>query len=355
MSSKPTIGEAASTDMGPGPPPSAAGAPPPDWSAIPFEVPCTRCGQSLREAVEPRCSGCGAQFDWDEVLPLEDLRCLDCDYRLLGVGGDRCPECGSEYDWNTVLPAARSRRNRLFERWWYHNPVPSLLRTWFLAAWRPRAVWQQCSVHDKPSVVPLLMFMLIQWAVFLFGWPAVAVVADSAMNGTTQWLQDRGWCGWIQGFTYGFRPQRGFVPFVGFWYLGTLLSMQIFVQSNARYGIGWRHGLRILVHATAFASLAMGLWCVLEMLADAILFFTPAAGRILTRRLYERIGEGVFLLGLIVTWAHLWIGYRRHLRMPHGWGMAAAALLLGNLLARLAKIYDLTTIRPPNLPFLPFN
>ena len=108
-----------------------------------------------------------------------------------------------------------------------------------------------------------------------------------------------------------------------------------------------------MVHATAFAALTTALWCVLEMLADATLFFTPAAGRILTRRLYQQIGQGVFLLGLIVTWAHLWIGYRRHLRMPHGWGLAAAALLLGHLLARLARIYDLTTIRP-SLPLAPW-
>ena len=306
----------------------------PDWTTVPFAVPCMRCGADLRGRAEPRCPECEAAFSWDDLL-----RCPHCDYRLWGLTQRRCPECGRSFVWDQVLAAARSRRNTLFEGLWYHDPVPALLRTWWLAALRPSRLWAQFSRFDRPRIAPLLLFVMLQWLVFAYGWPVMGWLADAAMNGLADLLESHQWIDRPMRFTYLFRPRRGFLPRMALWYLMTFLCFQLLVQSKIRFRIGWRHILRVYVHATAFASLCTALWCVLEMLIDASLFLGPVTRGLVSARTYLRLGQAVFVLGVTVTWAHIWIGYRRHLQVPRAWGSGAMCLLLGYLLAELVMIY----------------
>ena len=320
----------------------AAGPPAPlgpDWSTVPLDVPCLRCGASLRGQAEPRCPNCNTTFDWDEVLPLDELRCLHCDYRLFGLVQRRCPECGRSFTWEEVLPAARSRRNRLFERLWYHDPAGSLLRTWWLAAFRPGRLWAQYSLFDRPKVGPLLVFILLQGLVFAYGWPVMSRLADAGMNGIAGFLNNLGWTGRPLRFFYVFRASPGFMPFMAAWYLLTFVSLLFFLQADQPFRVSWRHALRVYAHATAFASLCTALACLLEMLLDTLWFTGPAIGRLLTLRVYQLLAQAVFVLGVTVTWAQLWIGYRRHLRSPYGWLLAAVCLFVGHRLAELVMLF----------------
>ena len=78
--------------------PKAPAAPAPEWDLVPFDVACARCGHDLRGLSVPKCSGCGLEFDWSEVVPIEHLRCLHCGYHLCGLKENRCPECGQKFD-----------------------------------------------------------------------------------------------------------------------------------------------------------------------------------------------------------------------------------------------------------------
>jgi DNA-directed RNA polymerase subunit RPC12/RpoP len=326
----------ASDHPDPEPKPAPAESPPahsfrPDWDCIPFEVVCGRCGQNLRGQTEPRCPRCGLQFEWDEVLPVERWRCPECGYHLLGLDTPRCPECGRHFSWQQVLSTSR-RANRLFEYGWRTDPVRSFVRTALLAAFRPRRLWSHYDVNQQPQLGPLLTLIVIQWLIFTFGYPAVGQIAKPMMDQFARWL------GTQVRFTYAWSMFRYFLPAMLAWYGGTFLALQLFFQSNRRFRVGWSHTLRVYVHATFFAALCPMLWCVLEAMLDAMMWFGNWRPIWLWPP-YERLEQGVETVGVIVTWACIWIGYRRYLKMPRGWAIAGACLLIGYLLARVVDKY----------------
>ena len=157
----------------------------PDWSHIPFDIPCGRCGGTLNGVSESACPHCGLDLDWAEVVPVDRLRCPTCQYSLLGLTAMRCPECGQPFKALDVLAMARSRSSDLFENQWRRKPVGSLLRTWRLAAFRPVFLWSCYSLHDAPRIGPLLLFALGQAILFAVGWHCLAFVADWTMKGLT--------------------------------------------------------------------------------------------------------------------------------------------------------------------------
>jgi hypothetical protein len=337
-------------------------------------------------------------FEWDEVVPLRDSRCAECGYQLHGLTEPRCPECGTPFSWDDVLAAARSRQNRLIEHWRRHPIIRTLLRTWWLAAFRPRKLWAQFSVHDPPKVGPLMVFVLLQWLVFAFGWRAMASVVDPAMNGLARWQfsrqaqaqptnpasageslaagtdgpldadpqveaeatldgaeanpssddpatidlagrrQFRGASRRPQRFVYRWRVRRDYLPFAAIWYLGAFGSFQLFIATKRRFRMRWQQILRVFAHATAFASLCTALWCLLEALVDCTWFFiTPPPG--VMNEVYLRLWQGMFVLGVGMTWLCLWTGFRCYLKIPYGWAAAPACLLLGYKSAALIMIF----------------
>lgn len=327
----------ASDHPAPKPEPTPPDSPPspasrPDWERIGFEVPCGRCGQDLHGLTEPRCPRCGLDFDWDEVLPVERLRCPQCDYHLLGLNTPRCPECGQPFSWEEVLNTARASAARLFEFGWRTEPVRSFLRTGLLAAFRPRRLWSHYDVHQPPQLGPLLTLVVLQWLIFALGYPAVGLVAKPVMDQIARWLGNR------VRFSYDWSLFREYLPVMLFWYGGTFLAFQLFFQSNRRFRVRWTHTLRVYVHATFFAAFCPIFWCVLEAILDAMIWL--AIWRpIWLWPPYERLEQSVEIVGAIVTWACIWIGYRRYLKMPRGWAIAAACLLIGYLLGRVVDKY----------------
>jgi endogenous inhibitor of DNA gyrase (YacG/DUF329 family) len=303
----------------------------------------------LNGVAESRCPQCNVDFEWQAVLPFDDLRCLRCDYQVLGLTSRRCPECGESFEWDAVLNAARTRRSDLFEHRWRTRPVLALLKTLWLATARPRKLWSLHELQLMPKLIPLLFLVVIQWFIFKWGWDVIGVGADWLMNHLAARMERN------VRFTYNFRSHFVFslgtqhprvfcdlVQFMLCWQVATFLSLQLFVISNHRYRVRWQQILRVFVHATIFASLCPALWCVLEMLLDATLFVWPDSIRTLRGYIgdpYLWLGRFVFCMGLLATWAHIWIGYRDFLKVPRGWGISALCLVLGYLVTGLVMIY----------------
>ena len=336
------MSDAFTQDCGPGVKPDVAGLDELDWARVPFEVPCIECGTNLWGETYPWCPNCGVRINWRRVLPIDELRCRKCHYRLLGLTEDRCPECGTPFEWPDVLRAARVRRIRLFELLWFTNPVSGFVHSFRLAAFHPRRLWDEYFMPVPPNVLPLFAFMLVQWLIFAWGWHVAAWTIDPTINSIAQWVNaetpvvDRRTGLAVSGttrplrFVYPFRPGPLFLPSMGVWYLATLAALQLLFETKRRLRFRWTDTFRVLVHSTVFASLCTGMWCVLEGLLDSTLFFTRLfVGR--SQVGYFILWRSVFVVGLAVTWAHLAIGLKRHLRVPRAWLVSALCLLIGFL------------------------
>ncbi len=291
--------------------------------------------QTAAEAVEGGVASSGSGFAVpDEVsgFPPEHLLCPSCRYGVYGLPQNRCPECGERFAWSQVRSIALTMRGRTFESRWRHDPIKALWQTWCLAAFQPRKLWSVYDRDEATCVWPLLLFLLLQWLLFAQAWPTLAFVVDPLMNRLAEEVAGPGVR--AQRFVYGFRPGSGFLTHLGVWYVATFAALQVFFQSKKRYGIRWTHILRVFVHATALASFATAVWFMLEWLVDLSLLVRPTRVSIM---LYNRIGQAVFWLGLMMTWAYLWLGWRRHLKIPHGWAVATVALLIGFLVVLVAR------------------
>lgn len=256
----------------------------------------------------------------------EEHVCPTCGYAVFGLPQNRCPECGVPFTWEAARAAGQYRRTPLLEHHWREELLPVLLRTWCLAAFHPRQLWAVYSAAPPPEVLPLVLFAVMQAVVFRFGWDALALVIDPAMNTLGAWVERSTQTAWT--FAYQLRLSGDDLVDVAAWYVATFLSLQIFFESKQRAGAGWRKVLRVYVHASAPAALMTAVWCVLEAGLDMTLFFRGPNPR-LDPRWYDRLGEYVQYAALAVTWLYLWIGYRRHLKMPHGWAIAAVGLFVG--------------------------
>ena len=105
----------------------------PDWTMVPFDVGCARCGHDLGGLTDPVCPQFELEFDWADAVPIEQLTCAQCGYRLDGLSETRCPECGEPFTWAEALTDYHRRRKPLFEYQWRTRPIRSLLCTWILA------------------------------------------------------------------------------------------------------------------------------------------------------------------------------------------------------------------------------
>jgi len=319
----------------------------PQWETVHFDVDCGRCGAKLNGQTEPTCPQCSLDLEWDQVLPVEKLICENCEYHLFGLEEPRCPECGEYFEWKRALEIARIRPGPVFENqcWQWDKSIPSLIKTYWLAAFRPRKLWANYHLHSPIKIFPLILFAVIQVLIFRYGWQATSSLATASMNQVAAWMGSR------LTFSYPFRggffylPWRaGFniFPFMASWYIGTFLSLQMFILSKRIFRVRSLQILRVFVHSTAFASLVMVLWCLGEAMLDSSLLFVPYLQRIVrgtNAPAYRVLADSAKVLAIIVTWAHLWIGYHYYLKMPRGWGIGIMSLVLGSILARIVLIY----------------
>lgn len=324
---------------------------------------CPSCDCIIHEDGESRCPECAHKINWEQIckhaieenreqfkylwyanvaeLPLDELRCLTCEYRLTGLTHQRCPECGNAFDWDTVCDAAISKRNNLFEYRWYTNPLSSLAKTTWLGAARPFKLWKSYGKSDTPRVGPLLFLIAIQYTIFARGWHAIARGVDPLMNYLKNQIPST--AGTRLRFTYAAHFTDADLIDYLVWSIATFLTLQLFVQSNRKYHANWRQVLRVFAHITLFASLCTTAWCILETALDSTLFFWswPQKPGGVPKEYYTYLGNGVMYTALTSAWVSLWIGYSKYLRIPHGWAISGVAIFTGYLASQSLRVFIL--------------
>lgn len=301
-----------------------------------FDVLCRRCGTKLNSLSGDACPTCEVPLNWERLIPVEDLCCRHCGYCVFRSTGNRCTECGERFSWDEVYEAAIASRAKTFERDWPHKPLASFGRTWLQAAFRPRKLWADLSLFDRPNVAAILIIMAVQWVVFYWGWQVIDEVFGRLMTGISNGL------GYAVRFYYPYRPRRAFMPMMSRWYLMTFVAFGFFFYSLRKGGVTWRHMVRLVVYSFTFASMGMFLWGIGEVLMDSTILINYAwTGRVgfrIPARCYEYLGQAMAVLVVVVAWVQFWIAIRRHLGLRHGWIVSALCLVLGQLLAQIALV-----------------
>ncbi len=313
----------------------------PDWDKVPFDVACARCGEDLRGQTEPACSACALVFDWADAVPLEELICEECGYHLCGLRETRCPECGEHFTWEEVL-AARARRKRpTFEYHWRTRPVRSFLTSMRLAL-RPKRLWQQVDIHDRPPTPGLVGLALV----------SVVLTACVVLIGLT-------FIGWVMWPQYVKTPSGRWVPgplrvsqiwpamlrmlpamsvlipAAVAWCVSSFLALMVFRQSMRLCKVRAGHVVRVWAYAV---PLAMAWFAVAYVLLGG--FYQSAQNWLpaheLTVLLLEAISPGrAVILGVgfggMVIWS-IRCGYRHYIGMRHAFWVALTTQVIAFLL-----------------------
>ncbi|MEZ6085776.1 MAG: hypothetical protein R3E58_17950 [Phycisphaerae bacterium] len=323
---------------------------------------CSKCDYIIHGDGHDHCPECGIEIDMNDLcvhvietnrprlqylwytqvakLPPEALCCVRCGYSLIGQMSNRCPECGLTIDWEDVAHFAASRIGDLFEYRWAAAPLKSIATTFWLGATSPFRLWRTYSRYDTPNVKPLVILILIQWLIFARGWQTTALAIDPFMNDVIAANAP----GPKMQFTYNPRFENADLIDYAMWSVFTFLALSLFVQSNREYKANWRHVLRVFAHSTFLASFSTGAWCILEAALDSSLYYWPwpknprSGVPSIGFDYYSGLGNAVLGLALVSVWAMLWIGYKKYLRIPHGWAIAAVAIFVGHLATQCIHI-----------------
>ncbi len=300
----------------------------PHWDHVPFDVACARCGADLRGLSKPICPQCSLHFDWDEALPLEQLRCESCGYHLRGLTETRCPECGERFTWEEALDRHQRRKKKLFEYRWRERPIRSAVRTWWWCVWPPK-LWRKIDIHDPPQKGPLIAWPLLCFASFY-----TALVVLFALQ---IWIRQYYWA-WRLAPRGGRPPSMTYllqclleqvrapdvyvvVSSTAVWVGCCFGALMVFRQSMRRHKVRTSHVLRVWAYATTTMLPAM-------VFTIFMLFQAALVGR---TRAYLPIEPAVILAFLAhATWS-IWRGYGVYLRMPHSFAVAVAAQLMAIL------------------------
>ena len=81
----------------------------------------------------------GDAVDWSTIP--DDVECARCGYNLRGLERSRCPECGLEFDWEEVLNPNLRPHPYLYEHHGGRRKFRRLIRT-VVASWKPWRFWR---------------------------------------------------------------------------------------------------------------------------------------------------------------------------------------------------------------------
>lgn len=133
----------------------------PEWEAISFDVLCSRCGYNLRTLTRAKCTECGLDFEWPEVVT-----------------------------W------AAHQSDFLFEHHWRSRPIRSFVVTVWRSL-RPRKFWSQVSIHQRIRPGPLWFLIMLASPIF---WGAImgpmhifSLIHSSVVSARTAWTPLQEW------------------------------------------------------------------------------------------------------------------------------------------------------------------
>jgi ribosomal protein L37E len=312
-------------------------SPHPDWTKVPFDVGCARCGHDLRGQAEPVCPACGLTFAWREAVPIEELVCATCGYHLYGLRENRCPECGGEFTWDDALERHYRKSIKLFEYQAGRRPIRSLVSTWFRTL-RPNKFWNGVRLTDPPRVRRLVVTLVVSFALYL----ACAVLLGGFQSWFGEFMGYWAWYGtvdvwrWLEALPVstlkllsgGFLYAQSFV--IVAWMVLTLLAMLVFQQSMRRCKVRNVQLVRVWVYAcsphVAFVT-ALGYvtgCLVIWFDNSAVWWWNP--------------NPWIALFVVLFAGRSIQVAYRDYLRIPHSVGVAAANQSIAILAAGLIEM-----------------
>jgi hypothetical protein len=274
----------------------------PNWDAIDFPLPCSRCGYDLRMLTVPRC-----------------------------------PECGLEFTWREVFRARVEGARWLFEYRWRDRPI----RAYFHTLWRglrPWSFWRDVSIHDEIKPLPLWLNLITAPV-----WTMLGMLAFAAAIYWPCLLVKRLWSpGWSTGVIFG----SGVPPFQSMmmslewmqridisalpiqlavlllYQLATLLLLCSLRQTLGRCRVRTVQVLRVAAYALPPAGLLSGAVQPWLIVASAFI--------------HESIGLFSLLSGPLFIGGYLAIGLGRYLKLPRSWLLGPVAVIVGMLFTGVA-------------------
>lgn len=316
-------------------------SPAPDWTLVPFDVPCARCGGNLHGLEEPTCPSCGFGFDWARAVPLEALTCSTCGYRLCGLTTERCPECGKSFSWDEVLTEHHRRQDGLFEYRWRETPFRSFFGT-IRRVCRPAKFWSNLDPHAPPQPKPLLAMATVALVLYVIYTPLMHLATDASTDlfrDLSYWRSggplrlnryfDLDYWYWTLSWTLPSDRVTAWVLFGLCWCVTSLFALLLFQQSMRRCRVRIGQVLRVWVYAVVIPL----------MLAPAVLLSALALtglAALCTGQWwpYETVPFHLPLYAGLV-WSSMLLAYHRYLRMRRGVPLVVLSQVMAFLMAAL--------------------
>ncbi len=300
-----------------------------DWTMVPFDVGCARCGHDLRGLTEPKCPACELMFRWEDAVPIEKLTCTHCDYHIFGLTTQRCPECGQEFAWEEVLDDYRLLQKPFFEYRWRQRPVRSLIKSWWLAL-RPGKFWRLAEMQDPARLRPLFAIV----AILLVITCVVMVFCDAMELLLWDWryaaqrFRGTGFgkpYAWydplniFQSLISAWTPEiKNITASITIWVVCNLAALLVFQQSMKRHKVRTSHIVRVWVYA------------VPQALPPTVGFVASSSwlAPLFGWDFYPTVESWTiwFFFALVTRSIH--IAYKHYLRMPHSWAIAVSVQLM---------------------------
>jgi hypothetical protein len=275
----------------------------PDWEAISFDVLCSRCGYNLRTLTRPKCTECGLEFEWPEVIQ-----------------------------------RAVHQSDFLFEHHWHRRPIRSFVTT----VWRsfePRKFWAQVSIHQRIQPGPLWFLILLASPVF---WGSILgsmhllklfYFSTLPLRSARSPLEQLLYANMRPFFNLMFpMPRRWwavplFLAFVWIFLLSLVAMLCALRQTLAKCRVRPIQMLRVV----AYAAIPASQWCALALLANLWVFQKlPYDHFLRSDFIVQPSGPLIFIL----IFAHyLQRGLKYYLQLPRSGRMAMTVAFVGFLAA----------------------
>lgn len=261
------------------------------------------------------------------------MRCLDCNYSLLGLTTLRCPECGRPFTWEELFRHRGEAALPLYE-FTRRRRVGRAVATWWLAL-RPKRLWSRVRLHHEPRPRRLLEYAAMGYALFwLMALTAFTVVwftwvlrsGAGTASAAFAWLGNRV----LNVLTYSsfwFVVASGAV-----WMLASLGALLMLQDSMSRRRIRFVHAVRVWAYATATFLPLFGLGVVLGAQMDALVPFKYWS--FMSDAWYMATG-----IACVVPFVarSIRVGYSDYLRIDHSRAVAWLTQIIALLIMVLAQ------------------